>query len=168
MPTDRRKPSSVQLSQIIEGLLKAEIEFVLVGGLAAVVQGAPVTTMDVDIVHHQASENLSRLARYLQSVDAIYRRPDEKVIEPTLEDISGMGHLLLTTRLGPLDVLAYIEGNQTYDDLLDDSDEIEFRGKILRVLSLRKLVELKKKSKTPEDKQRLVVLEKTLRQRDKQ
>ena len=49
MPTSSEIPTAVDLSAILEGLLEADIKFILVGGLAAVVQGAPVTTMDVDI-----------------------------------------------------------------------------------------------------------------------
>jgi len=109
MPTGSEKPIALDLSAILEGLLKAEIKFILVGGLAAVVQGAPVTTMDVDIVHNRSPENLSKLIAFLKSIDATYRRTDDKVIEPNEGDISGMGHFLFTTRFGPLDVLAYIE-----------------------------------------------------------
>lgn len=163
MPTPTEKNSGFSLSEILEGLLKANIEFILVGGLAAVVQGAPVTTMDVDIVHDRSAENISKLIAYLESVDAAYRRPDDRVIVPNEKDISGMGHHLLTTRLGPLDVLAFVEGRRQYEDLIDFADEIEFRGRILKVLNLKTLVDLKKASNHPEDKQRLLVLEETLR-----
>ena len=57
MPTDSKKPTSAGLSDLLEGLLEAGVDFILVGGLAAVIQGAPVTTMDVDIVHSQSSKN---------------------------------------------------------------------------------------------------------------
>lgn len=152
------------LSAIIEGLVKAEIEFILVGGLAAVVQGAPVTTMDVDIVHNRSPENISRLFGFLKSINAIYRRPDDKIIVPEEEDFSG--HALFSTRLGPLDVLAFIEENKNYEDLLKDTVGIDFRGHIIRVLDIRTIIELKKNSKASKDKQRLPVLEETLRQLD--
>lgn len=155
---------SVDLSAIIEGLRRADVEFILVGGLAAVVQGAPVTTMDVDIVHHQSSKNISKLFDFLRSVDAIYRRPDNKIIEPKKDDFFRMGHVLLATRLGPLDVLAFVEGGKTYGDLFQHSIEIEFRGHTIRVLDIEILTELKRTSKSPEDRQRLAVLEETLRQ----
>ena len=164
MPTGSKKPTALDLSAILEGLLEADIKFILVGGLAAVVQGAPVATMDVDIVHNRSSENISKLIAFLNSIDAAYRRPDDKVIGPNEGDISGMGHFLFSTRFGPLDVLAFIEQGQTYEDLLEDTVEIEFRGHIIRVLNLKELVELKKKSRDPKDKQRLTVLEETLRQ----
>ncbi len=49
MPSDKGKTENVGLSALLEGLINAGIEFILVGGLAAVVQGAPITTIDVDI-----------------------------------------------------------------------------------------------------------------------
>ena len=100
-------------------------------------------------------------------MDAIYRRPDDKVIHPKEDDFSTMGQRLFTTRLGPIDVLAFIEENKTYEDLIEHSVEIEFRGHILHVLDLKILVDLKKASNDPKDKQRLPVLEETLRQKEK-
>jgi hypothetical protein len=164
MPTSSEIPTVLDLSAILEGLLKADIKFILVGGLAAVVQGSPVTTMDVDIVHNRSSENISKLFAFLKSIDATYRRPDNKVIGLNEEDISGMGHFLFTTRFGPLDVLAFIEQGKAYEDLLEHTVEIEFRSHIIRVLNLKTLVELKKASRDPKDKQRLIVLEEKLRQ----
>ncbi|MCK5541425.1 MAG: hypothetical protein KAI40_01950 [Desulfobacterales bacterium] len=159
-----KKQTALDLSAILEGLLESDIEFILVGGLAAVVQGAPVTTMDVDIVHNQSSENISKLIKFLKSVDAIYRRPDDKVIEPNGKDISGMGHFLLKTRFGPLDVLSFIEQRKVYADLLKHTVEIKFRNRIVKVLDLKTLIDLKKLSKNPKNKQKLMVLEETLRQ----
>jgi hypothetical protein len=164
MPTGSEKPTALNLSAILEGLLEADIKFILVGGLAAVVQGAPVTTMDIDIVHNRSPENISRLITFLKSIDATYRRPDDKGIGPNEGDLSGMGHFLFTTRFGPLDVLASIEQGKDYEDLLEHTVEIEFRGHIIRVLNLKTLVELKKTSREAKDKQRLIVLEETLRQ----
>ncbi len=110
MPTGGRKPRSASLGEVLEGLLEAGVDFILVGGLAAVIQGAPVTTMDVDIVHSQSAENISRLLAFLKSVEAVHRRLDDKLIEPKERDLSGKGHVFLTTRIGPLDILGAIEG----------------------------------------------------------
>lgn len=164
MPTNGRKTVNVSLGEILEGLLEAGVDFVLVGGLAAVIQGAPVTTMDVDVVHSRSHENAARLFDFLRSIDAVYRRLDDKLIAPKKEDLLKEGHLLLKTRLGPLDVLAVIEGDRSYEDLLDQSLKIDFRGYSLRVLNLETLIELKKTSKDLKDKQRIPVLEETLRQ----
>ena len=145
-------------------LVMPRVDFILVGGLAAVIQGAPITTMDVDIVHDQSAENIDRLFTFLKSIDAFYRRPDDKVIKPKEDDLSGRGHALFATRLGALDVLAVIEGGRAYGDLLEHTVEIGFRNHTIRVLDLKMLIELKRSSKDPKDMQRLPVLEETLRQ----
>ncbi|WDN89358.1 hypothetical protein BuS5_02326 [Desulfosarcina sp. BuS5] len=168
MHTNGKRTTSVDLSAIIEGLIKADVKFILVGGLAAVVQGAPVTTMDVDIVHNRSSENISKLFTFLKSIDAIYRRPDNKIIKPKEKDFAEMGHAFFSTRIGPLDVLAFIEEGKTYEDLFKHTVEIEFRGHTLRVLDIKMLIELKRTSKDSKDKQRLPVLEETLRQLEKE
>jgi len=164
MPIDSGAPTTVNLGAILEGLIEAGVDFILVGGLAAVVQGAPVTTMDVDIVHNQSPENIAKLLSFLKSIDAFHRRPDDKVIEPKEDDISGMGHALFSTQLGPLDILAVIEEGRAYGDLIEHTVEIEFRKHTIRVLDLKMLIQLKRTSTDPKDKQRLPVLEETLRQ----
>jgi hypothetical protein len=164
MPTGSEKQTNVDLGAILEGLVLAGVDFILVGGLATVVQGAPVTTMDVDIVHSQSPENIAKLLGYLTSIEAFHRRPDDKLIKPQVGDISGKGHALFTTRLGPIDVLAVIEDGKAYGDLLEHTVEIEFRNRPIRVLDLEMLVQLKKNSPDPKDRQRLPVLEETLRQ----
>jgi len=164
MPTSSKKSTGTDLSALLEGLIEADVKFILVGGLAAVVQGAPVTTMDVDIVYSRSYENITKLLAFLKSISAFHRRLDDKVIDPKAKDFSGTGHALFTTRLGPLDVLAVIEQGKAYEDLLEHTVEIEFRGHTIHVLDLKMLVELKRTSKDPKDKQRLPVLEETLRQ----
>ena len=167
MPTGGGKRTNASLGEVLEGLLEAGVDFILVGGLAAVIQGAPVTTMDVDVVHSQSPENIAKLLAFLRSVSAVYRRLDDKLIEPKEGDLLEKGHVLLKTRLGPLDVLAVIEGGRSYEDLLDYTVRIDFRGHTLRVLDLKMLIELKKTSTDPKDKQRLPVLKETLRQLEK-
>jgi len=49
-----------ELGELVALLLDASVDFILVGGGAAVVHGAPITTQDVDIVHSRESENVVR------------------------------------------------------------------------------------------------------------
>ena len=164
MPTSSKNAKNTDLSAILEGLIKSDIRFILVGGLAAVIQGAPVTTMDVDIVYEQSPENISRLFKFLRSVEARYRRPDDKMIAPKESELPETKHGLFTTIFGPFDVLSFIEDGKTYEDLIEHTVEIEFRGHRIHVLDLRMLTELKRRSKEPKDRQRLQVLEETLKQ----
>ena len=79
---DRKRPRIVDLSALLEALTKTDIDFIIVGGLAAVAQGAPITTMDMDIVHRQSNDNIDKLLAFLKKIDAIHRRPDDKILEP--------------------------------------------------------------------------------------
>ena len=118
----------------------------------------------MDIVHDQSAENIAKLLLFLKSVAAFHRRLDDELIQPRESDLSGKGHSLFTTRLGPLDVLSVIEEGKSYGDLLEHTVEIDFRGYTLRVLDLKMLIQLKRTSKDPKDRQRLPVLKETLRQ----
>jgi hypothetical protein len=124
--------------------------------------------MDVDIVHSQSPENIAKLFSFLKSINAFHRRPDDKVIEPKKSDLLGTGHALFTTRFGPLDVLAVIEEGRAYGDLLEHTVEVEFRNHTIRVLDLKMLIQIKRASTDLKDKQRLPVLEETLRQLEKE
>ena len=164
MPSNKTKPENVGLSGLLEGLSEAGIEFVLVGGLASVVQGAPIATMDVDIVPRLTDNNIDKLLVFLKSIEAYHRRSDEKLIKPTKKQISGRGHVLLTTRLGPLDLLGVIEEDKSYENLIEHTVEIAFRGHTLRVLDLEVLIKLKRSTKDAKEKLRLPILEETLSQ----
>lgn len=95
------------LTSLIEVLLDEKVDFVLVGALAAVAQGAPVTTHDVDIVHARTPENLDRLMSALGKLGARYRgRPAESPLAPDRRALATTGHSLLMTTLGPLDAWA--------------------------------------------------------------
>lgn len=134
----------------------------LVGALSAVLQGAPVMTLDVDIVHRRADENIDRLLDALTTLDAYFRGHPDKRLEPTGEHLVSADHQLLTTRFGPLDLLGAIEHGLDYEQLLPDSIEIAFDGDSVQVLSLAKYVELKEESTQAKDRARLPVLRETL------
>ncbi len=75
--------------------------------------------------------------KFLKSIDAYQRCSDNKVIEPDEKDLKGKGRVLLTTRFGPLDVLAVIEEGRGFEELFTDTIEIEFQGFKVYVLRAR-------------------------------
>ncbi len=156
--------ASPGLTSLLGRLAAAHVELIVVGGLAAVAQGAPITTVDLDIVHRRTPENLERLLAVLADVDARYRRHDGQVLRPTAEILAGRGHSLLTTSEGPLDVLGAIEGERDYDVLLPSSVEISVGGYPVRILRLATIVEIKRSSDRPKDQRMLPILEATLRE----
>ena len=164
MPSNEQAPRVSDLTALIKGLKEAGVEFIIVGGIAAVAQGAPLTTFDLDIVHQQTDENIQRILSYLETIGAYQRRPDEKILHPKKSDLEASGHVLLRTKYGPLDILAAIEQNRNYDQLLPYSTKIKFHGYEVYVLGLETIVELKRESKDPKDQYRLPILEEALRQ----
>jgi hypothetical protein len=166
MPSAKKPPVS-DLSALLKNLNEAGIRFIVVGGLAAVVQGVPITTFDLDIVPDQSADNIKRLIKFLKSVDAYQRRPDDKVIEPDEKDLMGKGHLLLNTKFGPLDILAVIEMELNYHELLPSSIEIDYKGHKTFVLSLEAIVRLKEDTTDPNERYRLKIYKETLRLKSK-
>ena len=153
------------LTSLLTALANAGVEFVLVGGLAAVSQGASMTTQDVDIVHRRTTANVDTLLAFLASVNAHYRGRSGAPLPPSRDAVMGAGHNLFMTDLGPLDVLGAIEGGRGYEDLVADAIELDVKGQRIRVLSLRVLAELKRGSTAAKDKITLATLEETLRRR---
>jgi hypothetical protein len=156
--------ASPSLESLLETLATSDVEFIVVGLLAAVAQGAPVTTHDLDIVHRRTPENVAKLVDVLvNKLDACYRGHTD-VLRPTAEIVTGTGHSPLKTSLGPLDVLGAIEGGRDYDSLLPASQRIEISGHAVHVLGLETLIELKRESTRRKDQLVLPILEETLRQ----
>jgi predicted nucleotidyltransferase len=159
-------PASNSLTDILLRLADAGVEFVLVGGLAAVAQGAPVTTFDVDIVHRRTGTNVDALLGTLTELGARYRgRPGGPPLPPSRQALLGPGHSLFMTDLGPVDVLGEIEGHRSYDDLLGHTLAISLSGRDVRVLSLEMLVQLKRGSTHPKDRQMVPILEAALKRK---
>jgi hypothetical protein len=156
---------AADLTTLLESLLAADVEVVLVGGLAAVVQGAPLTTFDVDVVHRRTEANVDRLLAFLTSIGARYRNRPGPPLPPNRSALLGPGHSLFMTDLGPLDALGAIEGGADYDQLLPESLPVPLGGRTVHVLSLAKIVALKRASSDPKDKLRLPILEAVLQRR---
>lgn len=146
---------------LLRELVASEVRFILVGGLAAVAQGAPITTFDVDIVPDRGAENVHRLQSFLAAHDARYRgRAD--VLRPEFDALAGLGHNLLMTNLGPLDVLGAIEYGDDYGALKPNCVVVPLGQHTVEVLSLRSIVERKRASPHIKDKRMLPILESVL------
>jgi hypothetical protein len=142
--------------RILAELEAGEVEFIVIGGVAAVLQAVPVVTMDVDIVHRRTPENIDRLIAVLAGLEAHYwPDPGRRRLPPRADDLVGQGHILLQTRLGRLDVLCEISGERGYEELLPHTVSIEEESLRLRVLDLPTLALVKTESGRPKD--RLVV-----------
>jgi predicted nucleotidyltransferase len=152
----------------LRALRDAQIDFILVGGFAAVCNGVPVVTLDVDIVHSREAANVARLLPFLESIDAIFRIQPDRRIRPNASHLTGRGHLNLLTNLGQLDLLCTIGQDLTYEDLLPHSEEMEIAdGLRIRVLNLETLIQIKSELHGEKDRAVLPILRRTLEEKRK-
>lgn len=155
--------------EILRVLADHEVDFIVVGGVSATLQGAPVTTFDLDLVHSRAAENLERLLAALLALGAYYRGQGDRRIPPRISYLASPGHQLLMTRAGSLDLLGTvgIPGHERgYQDLLPHAFEMDVgEGLRLRVLALATVIELKEEAGREKDRAVLPVLRRTLQER---
>jgi hypothetical protein len=151
-----------RFAEILRLLADHDVEFVVVGMTAGILHGAPVTTVDLDVVHRRSPQNVARLLGVLGELGAVYRH-DPRRLRPAESHLVGPGHQLLTTTLGDLDCLGTIDQDRGYEELLDQTVEMSLGGgQTVRVLSLPALIEAKERSGRPKDLAVLPVLRATL------
>ncbi|MBP9202789.1 MAG: hypothetical protein KBG28_02305 [Kofleriaceae bacterium] len=141
------------------------VDFVVVGGVAAVLAGAPVSTFDLDFVHDRDETNVTRLLAALTALDARYRDPAGGVLRPSASDMEGPGHHLLDTLAGPLDVLGTMIGGRDYHTLVGHAEEVSLGQARIRVLGLRELITVKAELGRDKDLAVLATLRRTLAER---
>ena len=151
--------------EILRLLNSHEVEYIVVGGVAAVIHGAPVTTFDLDALIRVTEDNAVKLIGALDALDARYREHPES-IHPTRQEILAGGHMLLMTRAGPLDVLGYIGDGDTYEKLQHSAEEIATDAGSFQVLSLDELVRQKEAIDRVKDRATLEILRELMKRRD--
>lgn len=143
-------------------LVDHEVEFIVVGGVAAVLAGAPIVTFDLDVVYERSLDNRTRLAAALSRLGAVYNDPAGRRLVPDAEKLATIRIHLLLTDVGGLDLLASIGDDLAYEDLLDRSGEYEVGDMRLRVLDLETVVETKEIADREKDRAVLPILRQTL------
>jgi len=153
------------LPAILRALVEGRVEFVLVGGVAAVLQGVPIQTYDVDIVFSQEADNLTRALAVLESLDAVFRIQPSRRLRPSVSHLSGSGHINLLSKYGPLDLLTNVGENLRYGDLIGLSQPMRIgEGIVINVLNLKTLIDLKEQLGGEKDLAMLPILRQTLRE----
>ncbi len=154
--------------RILEVLTAHHVDFIVVGGVSAVLHGAPVATFDLDVVHSRQPKNLHRLLRALEDLGSRYRGVGNRSVKPRLAHLRTSGHQLLMTRAGPLDLLGEIGHGSRYEGLLSETTELEIqKGVKIRVLNLEALIRIKMETARDKDKAVIAVLKQTLKEKMK-
>ena len=145
-----------------EGLLAAlkdgQVEFIVIGGAAAVLHGAPTTTLDLDIVHRRTPENVARLMAVLENLDATVREVGNRGLRPRRDDLEGRGQVLLSTALGPLDALCVLHDGRGFEELLPLTEELADGPLRIRVIGLDALIDIKRATGRAKDRLMLPLL----------
>jgi predicted nucleotidyltransferase len=154
--------------KLIPTLVKGNVKFIIIGGVAAVVHGSARATFDLDVVYSRNSDNIIHLVQTL------------KPYSPYLRDAPGglpfvfdratvqMGlNFTLTTQLGNLDLLGEVIGGGTYEALRPYSEEIEVFGVRCFCLGLERLILIKRAAGRPKDFEAIAELEAILEEKRK-
>ncbi len=149
---------------ILKALAGAKVEFIVVGGVCAVLQGVPIATFDLDLVYSRAGQNLDRLERVLRDEEAFYREKPE--VFPDASRLDSPGHHLLMTKFGPLDLLGSVVGGEGYQELLEHTEQVDLGGGArVNILDLPTLIHLKELLGRDRDRAVLPILRRTLEER---
>lgn len=154
---------------LLELLIAGGVEFIIVGGVAAVALGSSRVTFDLDIVYHRTRENLDRLVPVVQALSPYPRGAppglpfiwDRKTVEFGL-------NFTLHTSLGYIDLLGEITGGGTYDDLLPHTVELNVFGTTCRCIDLDTLIRVKRAAGRPKDFEAIADLDALREERHKQ
>jgi predicted nucleotidyltransferase len=132
----------------VERLLKAlhqeGVQFVIIEGLAAVLQGSAYVTADLDLCYSRKKENPQKLARALTAFHPSLRAVTEPV--PFSLDASALAsgmNFTLATDAGDLDILGEVTGMGDYQKVVTFAEEMEIFGITCKVLTVEGLIKAK-------------------------
>lgn len=145
---------------LLQVLHSHQVEFIIVGGAAAVAHGSVRLTYDLDIVYGRKPQNLRRLVDALAPAHPYLRNAPPGL--PFLWDAETLRRGLnftLTTDLGDIDVLGEITGGGGYEELLPYTMTLNLFGIQSRCLTVSKLIEVKRAAGRARDFEAIAELE---------
>lgn len=155
----------LDLAPLLAVLSEYGVQYVLIGGIAAVAHGSPFPTADVDITPAPDVENLGRLSRALTALDARVRVegvPDGLPFTHDAASLASGSTWNLTTRHGDLDLCLVPAGTAGFDDLRRDAARTELLGVVVLVASLADVIRSKQAANRPKDQRVLPTLRELL------
>ena len=137
--------AALKVEDLLKELHRLDVEFVIIGGMAAVAHGSAYLTLDLDLCYSRKKENLEKLAEALASFQPRLRGapPDLPFRLDAATLRSGM-NFTLSTNLGDLDILGEVSGLGGYSEALLFSEELELYGMRCKVLTLEGLIKNKR------------------------
>lgn len=153
--------------QLLHALVEHEVEFYVIGALAASLQGNPGTTLDLDVMPRRNLDNGDRLAAALNALGA--RGPDGVRRELEGTDFLGWQSQHFKTDAGPIDVVPHAAAIGGFEDVA--TIELALGDLSIRAITLDEVIASKEKLGRPKDTAALPALyatrEALLRKRDR-
>lgn len=147
-------------ARLIRRLVDAQVDFILIGGLAANAHGSARVTTDVDVSYSRAVPNLARLVKALKPSKPYLRgAPPGLPFEWSVATLRAGLNFTLMTADGALDLLGEIVGGGRYEDLLPHSSSYKAFGREIRILDLPWLIRVKRAAGGPKDLETIAELE---------
>jgi hypothetical protein len=157
----------MDFERVLRILGEAEVDVVVIGGIAAAIHGSARLTSDLDIAYSRRRENLRRLVAALRPY---HPRPRDFPKDlPFVWDevmLSNSTVLTLNTDLGPIDLLSEVAGVGGYDDIKAHAVPVQDLGPHVSVLDLPALIASKRASARPKDLEAISELESLLEARE--
>jgi hypothetical protein len=133
-------------------LHEEKVQFVIVGGFAAILHGGSVVTEDVDICCRFTSGNLLRLQKALADLHPVHRLTPKKLpLALTAVRCRGLKNLYLQTDWGVVDCLSEVLGVGDYASVRKQSIAVKLPFGNCRVLGLDALIKAKEAMGRPHD-----------------
>ncbi len=130
---------------ILAVLLRHDVRFVVIGGIAASLQGSTTITNDFDICYARERDNLERLAESLRELDATLRGAEELVpFQLDARSLKAGMNFTFDTKYGPFDCIGEASGNFDYEQLRRNADEMDLVQTKVFVASLDDLIRMKR------------------------
>ena len=157
--------SPLQADEIFACLDRHGVRYVVIGGIAAVLHGSPMPTLDLDICPARDGADLARLAACLRDLEAHIRAPDVADGLPFRADpafLASVSMLNLVTRFGDLDISFEPAGTAGYADLAARSVSMSISSLRVPVAALEDVIRSKEAAGRAKDLRTLPVLRQLL------
>jgi hypothetical protein len=151
------------LEEMVMRLAQAQVEFVVVGGVSAILQGAPIITSDLDICYRRTPANITRLVSALAPL-----HPRPRGFPPDLPFFFDERSIQLgsnfTLEIGndSLDLLGEMSAIGGYNEIIGRSEEKMVGEFPVKVLPLSLLIATKQAAGRPKDLAMIPELKATL------
>lgn len=162
-------PAPLDPERIVTTLAAHGVRYVLIGALAARLQGFPRLTAHAQVTPARDSANLGRLAAALRELDARVftdNVPEGLTFDCSAATLARAGLWNLVTSAGRIDVAFVPSGTEGYDDLLEGAVPFDVYGVELLAAGLADIIRSKEAAGRPQDRQDVLILREILERRD--